>query len=41
MRRDVMGPFVLPRALWAVGWLYGGDDRRSRAYVRDLVIRPG
>ncbi len=24
MRRDVMGPFVLPRALWAIGWLCTG-----------------
>jgi NRAMP (natural resistance-associated macrophage protein)-like metal ion transporter len=24
MRRDVMGPFVLPRALWAMGWLCTG-----------------
>ena len=24
MRRDVMGRFVLPRALWAMGWLCTG-----------------
>jgi Mn2+/Fe2+ NRAMP family transporter len=24
MRQDVMGRFVLPRALWALGWLCTG-----------------
>ncbi|MBB4200020.1 Mn2+/Fe2+ NRAMP family transporter [Rhodoblastus sphagnicola] len=24
MRRDVMGRFVLPRALWAIWWLCAG-----------------
>jgi hypothetical protein len=24
MRRDVKGGFVLPRALWAIGWLCTG-----------------
>jgi Mn2+/Fe2+ NRAMP family transporter len=24
MRQDVMGRFVLPRALWALGWLSAG-----------------
>ncbi len=38
MRRDVMGRFVLPRALWAMGWLCTGDDGgRGRDHVCDLV----
>jgi Mn2+/Fe2+ NRAMP family transporter len=38
VRRDVMGRFVLPRGLWAMGWYCddGGGD-----YVCDLVRRAG
>ena len=38
MRHDVMGRFVLPRALWAMGWLCtGSDGGRGGDHVCDLV----
>ena len=37
-RQRMMGAFVVPRPLWAMGWLStGGDGGRGRGHVRDLV----
>ena len=37
MRREVMGRFVLPRALWAMGWLCTG----AMAVAVGSCLRPG